>query len=205
MIKLLLTLTMVFLPIVSQAQGTSAAIGLLQGLFSGSSSGSTDRPNEYNPKDFFQETTPLQLRVMQTRVFNKPLTDVIKAIKSYCADMNGTLIPGKVGCIVKKHSLKTPFIFKGEKYETRQSWYNNLFIDYEFPDAEPGQVSSINMGIPVTGSMKPKTIVRIRLKFGSAKGYSDQLSNPVFYDEQFKALADTLFIDAIVLNPAEMQ
>ncbi|MFN6060709.1 MAG: hypothetical protein ACK422_10420, partial [Burkholderiales bacterium] len=90
-------------------------------------------------------------------------------------------------------------------YEIKQGWYSNLFVNFEFPDAEPGQVNSINMGVSAGDSTKPKTVVRIRLKYGSSKGYSNQLSNPSFYDEQFKGLADTLFIDAIDLKPAELQ
>lgn len=136
----------------------------------------------YENKSFFQELTPLQLKVMQTRKFNKPFSQVAAGIKTMCDDSSAKFqVTDTLQCTFPVNKI---FMITGSPNK------NNHFIVKYFLETK-GQ----------------DTIVRIRM-YGTFRNFGSpetaQFTNDSLYQAQFKKIADSLFINAIPLNPQEM-
>lgn len=136
----------------------------------------------YENKLFFQELTPLQLKVMQTRKFNKPFLQVASGIKTMCDDSGAKFqTSDALQCTFPVNKI---FMITGSSNE------NKYFTVKYFLEAK-GQ----------------ETIVRIRM-YGNDRNFGSpetaQFTIDSLYHAQFKKIADSLFINAIQLNPQEM-
>lgn len=187
----------------------------------------------FDINEFYPEVSRIELRAMQTRKFKKTPNEVLSAIKSLCADANGqfsgTLPVYKgVGKIIGE--IKTPIgpnayssEFKYESYE-KDERFNRLPIICSRPTGlgggefslndKPGiyKFANITYELDWNPNNNSETYVRLRITWSedARRGVSigsttKQTTNPIFYQSNFKELADGLFIDAIQLTPAEMQ
>jgi hypothetical protein len=142
------------------------------------------------PAADFKRVTPIELRVLQTRKFNKPIAEVNKAIETNCKDKNGS-----GGRFLKCYWWP----FEGYYYDDRFRKLIRLTYLVEY-DASPDKHSP-----------QDSTIVRMRIYFikGERQGVrilnEPQVTNPAYYQREFKDLADALFVSAIELTPTEMQ
>lgn len=141
------------------------------------------------PAADFKSASSVELRVLQTRKFNKPIAEVNKAIETNCKDRNGSSI----------RYFKCYWPFDGYYYDDRFRQLIRLTYLVEY-DASPDKHSP-----------QESTIVRIRIYFVKGERQSvrmlnePQVTNPAYYQREFKDLADALFVSAIELNPTEMQ
>jgi hypothetical protein len=138
----------------------------------------------YDYKPFFPEVTQLQLKAMQTRKFNKPLSEVVTGIKAMCGDSNGKW-RGTGDGFACSFPVNRIFMFSGS-----DSKNNYFFVKYS-PESKGAD-----------------TILRIRM-FGSHKNIggedTSQFTIDSLYQAQFKKIADSLFVNAIPLNPQEIE
>lgn len=187
----------------------------------------------YDVNEFFPEVSRIELRAMQTRKFNKTPSEVFSAIKSLCADKNGDfsgMFPTYKGVGKVIGETKTPIgpnAYSSEyKYESyvkdevssrlpitcsrptglgegafslndKSGIYKFANVTYDL-DWNPNNISETFVRLRITWSED----VRRGVSIGST---TKQTTNPIFYQSNFKELADGLFIDAIQLTPAEMQ
>jgi len=140
------------------------------------------------PSVDFKKTTPLELRMMQTRKFNKPIHVVEAEIKTNCKDKNGK----------RSGSSECSWPFDGYYFDPHSRKLERLvyLVEYEVsPDKQ---------------SPRDSTLVRMRIYFiKSSTGFrvnnEPQVTNQAYYQREFKDLADALFVSAIELTPIEMQ
>jgi len=215
--------------------GAAILNGVLNGLSSGGSSATTEKPRAktiYDVNEFFPEVSRIELRTIQTRKFKKSSSQVFSAIKSLCADANGRfsgMLPVYKGSGKVIAEKKTPIgsnaytsEFTYEKYE-KDERFSLMPITCIRPTGLGGGEFSMSgkPGIFRYAILKYEldwnpggdieTTVRMRISWsedpieGRVGGGSAQTTNPIFYQSNFKELADGLFIDAIELTPAEMQ
>ncbi len=157
--------------------------------------------NEWNPvgsENYFPNTSSISLKVTQTRKFLRPLTEVAKAIENSCKDRN-TLNVSTISLTFRGNCVLQPeYISKDTpKYSA---------IDY----LEKRTPLSIRYEYELSGSDDQKfTIVRIRAYFDSDRikvsEKSRQITNSTFYNDEFRVIADALFVNAIELTPQEVQ
>lgn len=156
---------------------------------------------EYNPQGaqtYFPATTPINLKVIQTRKFAKPLIDVAEAIDISCKDRNA------INKSLIKATARGNCIFPPEyksKYTPKYSATDYL-----------GKSTPLSLKYEyelIPSDDKKYTIVRIRAYFHSYgikdSETSKQITNPKFYSEEFKTIADSLFVNAIEINPQEVK
>lgn len=187
----------------------------------------------FDINEIFPEVSRVELRAMQTRKFNKTPNEIFSAIKSLCADKNGVfsgMLPVYRGSGKITGETRTPIgpnaysiEYKYEKYE-KDERFNLIPITCSRPTTLGGGAFSLNdkpgiykfANISYELDWNPnnnvETYVRIRINWsedahrGVRMGATtNQTTNPIFYQGNFKELADGLFIDAIQLTPAEMQ
>lgn len=148
--------------------------------------------------------TPVALRAMQSRQFNKPANEVIKAINNDCVDNNGTgsvmpirqigsnVMGGQGTCAMQ---LKMP-------QTSALSFIPILGAVKAMQDSDDMMKSVSRITYDVQeGADGKSSIVRMR-------GYSvknDQVTNPQFYAEKFKNLGDAIFTEGLAINPATQQ
>jgi hypothetical protein len=140
------------------------------------------------PERDFPEVSAIELRSIQTRKFNKPLSEVAQGIITNCKDKNGN---GRLytSCV---------WPFEGYYYSTSLRKLDRLSYRVEYELSQDKQ------------SPTNQTIVRMRIYFiKSSSGYrgnnEPQVTNVKYYQREFKDIADTLFVSAIELAPIEMQ
>ncbi len=141
-----------------------------------------------NPATDFPKVTAIELRTIQTRKFNKPLNEVAQGIVTNCKDKDGN---------GRTYTACAWWPYEGYYFNRTLREFEKLSYRVEY-ELTPDKVSPTS-----------QTIVRMRIYFPKSKsGYrSDepQVTNAGYYQREFKDLADTLFISAIELTPAEMQ
>ncbi len=126
-----------------------------------------------------QIITPLQLQMMQTRKFKKPIDEVANAIKAM-GDASGG------GCAVPP-TFFTPVI-------TIQCWKFGKRGKVNSPNIyEDGEQSTIELTAD-----NAYTIVRIKMY-----QKSQMVIDSKIYSNEFKKVSDALFMQGIVINPAE--
>lgn len=228
----LLATNLLLFSTISSAQNIGGAIldGLFRGITSPSSSSSAspkDNVAIIDAKELFPEVSRIELKVIQTRKFKKAPNEIFAGIKSLCADKSGQfggILPvykgvGKPIGMNNKVSIANTEEVKYEKYELATNYgplvcirktgigggqflisnnprdrYRYAILKYEL-EWNPADTS--------------ETIVRMRINWSTIQvaghGDSDQTTALMFYQANFKELADGMFIDAIQLTPAEMQ
>jgi hypothetical protein len=155
---------------------TIIALGLLPTLAFGQSDNSA--------------VTPVQLKLMQTRKFNKAPNETLRAVKTYCedvgatnailspvfADKEGGAVPGtgKVTCL-----------------------YNPKFT-VSFFGALKNNSPLSQIKFEAIDVSKTHIVLRARM-FGPAPD-SVQLTDPETYNKLFKGIGDTIFTEALVLE-----
>lgn len=142
-----------------------------------------------------QELTPLQLKTMQSRKFNKPPLEVMLAIKTYCEDLGALNVTGQ----------RPKFDSDGNPESAP------VFLTCMFPP---------NLSVSMFGGVKSnakfsqikaealtynKDSISIRARLMGGFPSPSQLAEPEEYSRFFKAVADTLFTEAIPLEPAEQR
>jgi hypothetical protein len=196
-LHLILAGSFLFTTFTAHAQfGAAILDGVLKGISSsGRGSSSEDKQyakDIYDAKVIFPEVSRIQLRAIQTRKFKKSSTEVVSAIKSMCADANGQFSNMNSITCVRRTSMGGGMFSINDK----PGIYKLTLLKYEV-DSNP--------------SNNTETTVRLRINwlendFDAVLGNgSKQTTNAIFYQTNFKELADGLFIDAIELSPAEMQ
>lgn len=140
------------------------------------------------------DMTPLELRVMQTRVFAAPPIEVSTAIEDMCKDLDSAFVipvaranSGTVTCSFTMAMPKVGIfglkVKKGllGKIEASLSWKDD----------------------------KESTVVRLRLsRYGDDSDTWMQMTQskiPTLYQTYFRSIADYMFIDAIEWSPASQE
>ena len=136
------------------------------------------------------DVSPMELRILQTRVFEKNPYEVYDAITALCEDRSlnpmGRFSQGGLTCL----SISSP--------EFKVGFLGNVKVP-------PKQVFSIKFSCqrPCDLEDGEKTIVRIRVNHHADQiGQQEQSTDPADYDELFDAIAQYLFIEAIEWDPA---
>ena len=187
----------------------------------------------YDINEIFPEVSRIELRAMQTRKFNKTPNEIFSAIKSLCADKNGVfsgMLPVYKGSGKIIGETRTPIgpnayssEYKYEKYE-KDERFNLIPITCSRPTGlgggsfslndKPGiyKFANVTYELDWNPNNNVETFVRLRINWSedahrgvSIGSSTKQTTNPIFYQGEFKMLADGLFVDAIQLTPAEMQ
>lgn len=141
-----------------------------------------------NPTYAQEFVTRLELQSMQTRKFMKNPVAVANAIEGLAKDTGGTCV--SVGALVSSHVAVKSYnkvsgatcVDKVGKSDAALG-IQSLRTDYEFS----------------WDTSKKFTILRARIYVNTV-----QSENPARYQRLFKDIADSLFIDAIEINPARM-
>lgn len=140
------------------------------------------------------DVTPLQLKLMQTRKFNKPPLDVMLAMKTHCEDA-GAVATGKrptfdgegkptegPAYIVCTFPSKIKYsFFGGLKNEAKVSQYRGDAVSFD----------------------KNSIVLRIRIIGDPIK--REQSKNPEEYSALFKAIGDAIFIESIPIEASEQK
>ena len=134
------------------------------------------------------EISPMELRIMQTRVFEKSPYDVYEAITTLCEDRSlnpmGRFSKGGLTC----RNASIPDIKVGFLGRTK---------------IPPNQVASLKFSCQSPCDQdEGKAVVRIRVLHHSGVAQQEQSSNPADYSELFDEIAQYLFIEAIEWDPA---
>ena len=136
------------------------------------------------------DMSPMEMRILQTRVFEKNPYEVLDAIAALCEDRSlnpmGSFSKGGVTCL----SISSPEFKVG------------FFGDVKVP---PKQVFSLKFSCqrPCDLEESKKTVVRIRVNHHADQiGQHEQSTDPADYAELFDAIAQYLFIEAIEWDPA---
>jgi hypothetical protein len=149
--------------------------------------GSIYRPYD-NPNEEFKKVSAIELRSIQTRKFNKSFDEVEAGIVTNCKDKNGN----------GSSSTSCTWPFNGYYFDRNSRKLERLTYRVEY-EVTPDKQSPRN-----------STLVRMRIYFiqsstGFRSNNEPQVTNPAYYQREFKDLADTLFVSAIELTPVEMQ
>jgi len=242
-IRTIASFFLVVVPVVCHAQLGAL---ILDGFLRGAAQAATAPPRTPDKvlekvnkpeEEKFPEPTRLELRVMQTRQFNKDPKTVMKAITELFADKSipcgatgmkmipsdikdlppeETILPGGAKHI--RSGMKSIGSLKADA-PAKQFCGNHTF-EISVKDIVDTTGKGLNLsttdamylqaGLPPPNYEMPgPTFVRARVTIPSVDrprtGTLTQSFNPKVYQNIFKEIADGLFIDAIELNPAEMQ
>ncbi len=164
--------------------------------------------------------SPLQLRMMQTRLFEKPITEILKAAEVAFADKGGQCavfsseIQREYQDRVSKNStdLKMPDVPDSTfqcsspigKIKSEKNILDDLSDSIQKKKFNPLSASGDKLSIK--GNLKPyskdekKTEVRIRIYKNISLDWV-QVDDPVEYSKAFNAIADAAFTNAIEIAP----
>ena len=170
------------------------------------------------------EPTPLQLKMMQTRIFKKSSNAVMVAIKANMEDAGATncaLNPIKYEAdgsqTVNTGFIQCHFPYKPAKPVDNTAATALAFIpfiggfaaaakqksDYAASSAEQEkQINQIKFDLSSEINI-PETTVRMRITTGLVE--QKQATYPEIYDKRFKAIADSLFIEAMPIKAATQE
>lgn len=135
--------------------------------------------------------TPMELRVMQTRMFLKTPAEVMTAFQSLCYDkeMNPAFVPGY-------------FTLPGMCLGGTLDYKIKVFGKMKIPE---GQISEISFTFaPGTTADNESSVLRIRIKEWRMKKrmpQSIQVKDPEIYSRIFDELGQYLFVEAIPWTP----
>lgn len=153
---------------------------------------------------FAAEMTPIQLKALQTRKFTKPASEVLEAIKVSGEDNDGTCHT-ELSELLEKGIQKSVEVFCMFTKLPKPDPYARVPIigtiralkDLNAQESELGMVK-----YQVSVAKNKDTIVRMRI-YG--RDGQTPITKPEIYSEEFKRIADALFIQAIEINPATQE
>lgn len=191
---------------------------------------------------FADDATPIQLRVMQTRKFSKPIDEVQDGIITNCEDFGGTAqispnitmkndelnednelenkIKNKATIKpIKKKEISMAIGAKGLCFmpqKNKQLPNISLLSFIPIVGSFASAAGTVQQMVDLNQMMKSVSKIQYELKSSSngketvvrMRMYSldqAQITSPEIYAENFKKVADSLFIQAIELTPAEQQ
>lgn len=170
-----------------------------------------------------KSATPLELRMMQTRKFDKPPREIVDAIKTNCEDYGGTAhltmpwnvpdfqqsgnVKSKKQTVVNRDQNLDGQGFCQLPMKTDATAGGKAFIPYiggliAMAELNEAMKSASQMKYEVkTDNKMTYTIVRMRI-------YSmnqEQMTDSKVYSEWFAKIGDAVHIQAIELNPTTQQ
>lgn len=174
------------------------------------------------------EPTPIQLKVMQERKFLKPYEDLLDAIKTSVGyssgecvivrepsiNARGRQVKGQVNCHYRPKVAETrtsnPFLafipFIGAVAQVADAAQTMADVQKAAEDARK-QISKIDFELSFPrkdGKYKDdETIVRMVMFQGQVNPAVVKIAD--IYAENFKKIADALFIEALAIPPAEQE
>tara|TARA_R110002126_G_scaffold122634_7_gene264448 strand:+ start:2223 stop:2699 length:477 start_codon:yes stop_codon:yes gene_type:complete len=135
------------------------------------------------------QITPMEMRIIQTRLFEKPPREVYNALSSLCNDMSlqagGIFSQGGLQCL----NIGMP--------DYKQGWTGKIKI-------KPGQIFRIQFSCeqPCDVDADKKTVVRTRIHYyGEKVNEHVQSVDPADYSKIFDQIGQYLFIEAIEWTP----
>ena len=140
---------------------------------------------------FAQDVTPLQLKVMQSRKFNKNLEELMDALKTNMEDSGGScyeMSPTKFDCMFQKG-------MKGFSAVDLIPIYGMMS---RLSDGDK-TVSKVSMDID---PRDVKNGITVRMRLYTGRTMDKQVTDTQTYSKKFKEIADTLFTNAIPLEAA---
>lgn len=153
--------------------------------------------HKYNPQGentFFKVTSPIELRSIQSRKINKTVSQINLAMNTSCRDRSGQgqFLGLNGNCVL-------PVEMKSE-YTSR--YIGTDYLDRDIP-------LSISFRYEMTPSQDQKsTVIRIRgtfFAYGLKREQENrQITFAPIYREEFKKIAEALFIEATELSPEDM-
>jgi hypothetical protein len=165
---------------------------------------------------FAQEVSQIQLRVMQTRKFLKPIGEVAAAIKlngdddgAQCSGsgafmMSQYKIPGMKVDNTGVFNCRNKIANQGNPYQSRanQDIVSLFKAIGSAVNQQSGDIEVATSKFELSANAQnTETTVRMRLYDRS----NEQIKVDAPYAKEFKKLADGLFVQAIELNPQEQQ
>jgi len=175
-----------------------------------------------------QQVTPLQLRDMQTRKFNKPLNEVLEAVREGGADTGATCqvhaVPdaSSIGSKGKprlraegtcSYPMKTVDPTATVTGAAAGAAGAAMFIPFIGPLIAGGAAlhaaNESQKGLESLGSIKytmrslSDNVTVVRMRAYTFKQI--QITSPETYAKQFKQIGDSIFVQAIELTPGEQE
>lgn len=155
----------------------------------------------------------LELRAMQSRKFDKPPQDVAKSINELYKDKSQQCVGVAAPVMTCSSGIMMRRFLNGKQSNFCANPNGSPAADQQMIK-HPSQTDGFcfGQGFKATFSIDPgnpsqtSTILRIRIAdLKNSTSAESQITDPQAYSLLFKEIADGLFIDAIVLTPAEMQ
>ena len=166
--------------------------------------------------------TPVQLRVMQTRKFEKPPREVVDAIKTNCEDLGGT---ASVYAPMNTADQSTTGNIKGKQQEVvnkdlSSNGQGMCQLGNQLPQTSAasfipyvgGFIAMANLNEAMKNASRmsyeiktnPKmTETTVRMRIYTMQ--QEQMTDPKIYSEYFKKIGDAIFVQAIEINPATQE
>ncbi len=147
------------------------------------------------------EMTPLELKAMQTRKFSKSAAEVLEAIKVSGEDNDGSC-QTEMSELLDRGIQKSVEVFCMYSKVPKPDPYAMLPIvgtirALKELSAQESEIGMVKYQVSV--SKNKETIVRMRI-YG--RDGQSAITAPEIYSQEFKRIADALFIQAIEINPA---
>jgi hypothetical protein len=145
-----------------------------------------DQADKFSCQKVPQKTfSPLELRVLQSRIFKTTTSNLIDAINTFMRDSSGSCWNKSqltFGATVQRNGGNSEVEVNEVECRSRNKQFN----------VELDQISS---GV----------LTRARIYASGQMGQPVQISDPKEYSYFFKQIADQLFVEAIQINPAEIR
>lgn len=144
--------------------------------------------------------TPLELKSIQTRKFNKSSDEIMVGIKSYCEDSGAqNVIPSAMARLSPAEMSRPDANPAGTKVTGLTCMFTpKIKIGFFGSVKDENKFSQIKTEL--VKAEEGKGIIRIRLYSGFPP---EQVTKADVYSEVFKSIGDALFVQAIVLEAAE--
>ena len=154
-----------------------------------------------------QTPSSLELRVMQSRKFLKPLIEVMAGVKTFCEDLGSTgviVIPSVVSeeSVARHPGLKNS-VGKTLPKEVRCIWAPTLSPNPGFLGlfSTPGKITNKYANLSVSVSRVEEDGVAVRMRIFDTE--NSQIADPGEYFRAYELIGETLFIQAIEIDPIE--
>jgi hypothetical protein len=156
---------------------------------------------------FAQTPSPLELRVMQSRKFLKPLVEVMAGVKTFCEDLGSTGV-FVTPAIVSEESVATHpglknSLGKSLPKEVRCIWTPKLSPNPGFLGlfSTPGKITNKYANLSVSVVRVEEDGVAVRMRIFNTE--NSQIADPGEYVRAYELIGETLFIQAIEIDPIE--
>jgi hypothetical protein len=146
--------------------------------------------------------TPLELKLIQTRKFNKNSDEIMAGIKSFCEDSGAQNVMPSAMARLSPAEMSRP---DANPAGTKVTGLTCLFtpkIKIGFFGSVKDENKFSQIKAELVKAEDGKAIVRIRLYSGFPP---EQVAKADVYSEVFKSIGDALFVQAIGLEAAEQE